>query len=85
MTTITLDKARQDFEGLFDRVSRTQKRVKVRAKNRCIYLLSQEEIDGIQATLELSAIPGMVESIIEGGNEPRENCVSPEELGWNIP
>jgi prevent-host-death family protein len=83
--TITLEKARDDFEGLFDRVNRTQKRVKIRAKNRCAYLISQEELDGLQATLELSAIPGMVESILEGGKESFEDCVSPEELGWNMP
>ena len=85
MTTITLDNSQQELECFLDRVSRAQERVQIRVKNRFVYLLSQEELDGIQATLELSAIPGMVESILEGGNEPRENCVSPEELGWNIP
>ena len=83
--TTTLEKARNDFEGLFDQVNRTQKRVKIRGKNHCAYLISQEELDGLQATLELSAIPGMVESILEGGKEPFEGCASPEELGWNIP
>ena len=83
MTTITLNKARQDFEGLFDRVSRTQKRVKIRAKNRCAYLISQEELDGIQATLELNAIPGMREIIIEGMNTPLEECIPLEEV-WDI-
>jgi len=85
MTTITLDKARQDFEGLFDRVSRTQKRVKIRGKKRCAYLISQEELDGIQETLELCAIPGMRESILESMNEPLEDCMTAEELGWDIP
>jgi len=85
MTTITLEKARNDLEGLFDRVNRTQKRVKIRAKNRCAYLISQEELDGLQETLEICAIPGLKESIIEGLNEPRENCMTLEELGWDIP
>jgi len=83
-TTITLNKARQDFEGLFDRVTRTQKRVKVRAKNRCAYLISQEELDGLQETLEICAIPGLKESIIEGLNTPLEECIPLEDLGWNI-
>ena len=89
MTTITLDKARQDLEILVDQVSRSQKRVKIRGKKRCVYLISQEELDGIQETLELSAIPGMRESILEGMKTPLEDCVSLEEIaeefGWNIP
>jgi len=85
MTTITLEKARQDFEGLFDRVCRTKKRVKIRDKRRYVYLISQEELDGIIATAELNAIPGMRESILEGGKEPLEDCISLEELGWEIP
>ena len=85
MTTLTITKAQQDLEGLVDRVSRTRRRVMIRGKRNSAYIISQEELDGIQATLELCAIPGMKESILEGMKEPLENCVSLEELGWDIP
>lgn len=38
--------------------------------------------DVIQETLFLNAIPGMAESIIEGGNIPFEDCLTEEEVEW---
>ena len=35
-----------------------------------------------QETLYLTSIPGMAESIIEGGKTPLEDCVSENEVEW---
>jgi len=82
--TVTLKKAREELDGLFDRVSRTRQPVKIRGKNKNAFLISQEDFDGIVGTLELNAIPGMVESILEGGRTPHEECIPFEELGWDL-
>ena len=37
---------------------------------------------GYQETLYLMSIPGMAESIIEGGNTPIEDCLSEDEVEW---
>ena len=43
---------------------------------------SQEELDGIIATAELRAIPGMVESILKARKTPLAECVREENFDW---
>ena len=43
-------------------------------------LVSEEDWNSIQETLYLHSIPGMVESIIEGGNTPIENCINEDSI-----
>lgn len=43
-------------------------------------LISEDDWRSIQETLYLLSIPGMRESILEGGKEPIEECA--EELEW---
>ncbi len=43
-----------------------------------------EKIRGIQETLYLLSIPGMKESILAGMNQPIEDCISWEELKWEL-
>ena len=40
-----------------------------------------DDWNAIQETLFLNAIPGMAESIIEGGNTPLEDCLME---GWEL-
>lgn len=42
----------------------------------------QEKWNAIQETLYLMTVPGMEESIIEGGNTPIEECMSEDEVAW---
>ena len=82
--SVTSKKAREELDGLLERVSRTRQPVKIRGKNTNAFLISQEDFDGIVGTLELNAIPGMVESILEGGRTPHDECIPFEELGWDL-
>lgn len=43
-----------------------------------------EKIRDIQETLYLLSIPGMKESILAGMNQPIEDCISWEELEWDL-
>ena len=45
-------------------------------------MIGEADWRAIQETLYLMSVPGMVESIIEGGNEPIENCLSEDEVEW---
>ena len=83
MTAIPITKAKQNLDELVATVSRKHTRVKLCGKDTCAYLISQEELDGIIATAELSAIPGMLESIRKGHETPYEECVAEEDLDWN--
>ena len=45
-------------------------------------LLSEEDYNGIIATLELLSQPGMVQKITEGLNTPIEDCIPASEVEW---
>ena len=48
-------------------------------KVRVLYL---DEWAAIEETLYLNSIPGMAESIIEGGAEPLSDCIDEDSLEW---
>ena len=81
--TTTFTEAPEDLAELVDTVSRTRTHVKLRGRNSFAYLISQQEIDGMIATAELSAIPGMVESLKKARNAPREEYVQYKDLNWD--
>jgi len=41
------------------------------------------DLDGLKATAELRAIPGMVESILEAGNAPDADFITEDEFVWH--
>ena len=45
-------------------------------------VLSEEEYNGMLATLELAAVPGMVERINAAAEEPDAECVPMEDVEW---
>ena len=47
-----------------------------------IYQISEDDRNAIQETLFLNSIPGMTESIIEGGKTPLEDCLSENGVEW---
>ncbi|MCL1887498.1 MAG: type II toxin-antitoxin system prevent-host-death family antitoxin [Kiritimatiellaeota bacterium] len=81
--TLTIAKAKQNLDELVETVSNTRTRVKIRGKKNSVFLISQAELDGIIATAELSAIPGMVESILKARKAPPEEFVSLEDFDWD--
>jgi len=58
--------------------------MKLRGASGCfVYLVSQEEMDGLKATAELRAIPGMVESILAAGNAPDSEFIAEDDFVWH--
>ncbi len=75
MIAISVTKARDNIYQILADVNNSSQPITItnnRGKNGV--LISEEDWNAIQETLYLNAIPGMMESIIEAGKEPIEEC-----------
>ncbi len=83
MTAISVTKARENLYQLIADVNASNTAVTItnsRGKNAVI--LSEDDWNAVQETLYIMSVPGMTESIIEGGNTPIEDCLSEDEVEW---
>ena len=80
MRTITASKARDNLYKLIDETAESHEPIQITGKRSKAVLISEEDWQAIQETLNLMAIAGMRESIIEGMKTPLEECN--EDLGW---
>lgn len=84
MTAISITQARSNLYKLVADVNANSRPVTItnnRGKNGV--LISEDEWNAIQETLYLNSIPGMVESILEAGQEPvSEGTVYDPEEEW---
>lgn len=83
MTAISATKARENIYQIMADVNANSQPITItnnRGKN--AVLISEDDWNAIQETLFLNSIPGMTESIIEGGNTPLEECLSEDEVEW---
>lgn len=81
MTTINATQARDNLYRIISDVNANSEPVTImnnRGKN--AVLISEDDWNAIQETIYLSSVPGMVESILRGGDTPLEDCLSEEEL-----
>lgn len=75
MTTISVTKVRENIYQILSDVNINSQPIIItnnRGKNGV--LISEDDWNAIQETLYLNSIPGMVESIIEAGEESLEEC-----------
>lgn len=82
MDFLSVREARDSLYRLIDEVAEHHKPVVISGKRNGAVLVSKEDWDAIQETLYLTSIPGMVDSIQQGGAEPIEDCTPLEELDW---
>ena len=80
MTSISATQARSKLYSLIDEANASHHPIQITGKRGNAVLISEEDWRAISETLQLSAIPGMVESIKEGMKEPVDECA--EEPGW---
>lgn len=80
MITLTATEARIKLYRLLDDISESHKPVHITGKRHSGVLISEEDWNNIQETLNLLSIPKMRESIIKGLNTPIDKCI--EELEW---
>ena len=85
MKHITANTAGSDFISVLDNVSRYNEPVTIVSDNdQVAVLISIEDWNGIQETLYLQSIPGMVESIRAADNEPLEDGIDASEADWGV-
>lgn len=80
MATLTATEARKRLYSLVDDVAESHEPIQIVGKRNSAVLVSEEDWRAVQATLYLSSIPGMRESIRKGLKTPVEECE--EELDW---
>lgn len=80
MVTITATKARAKLYALIDEVADSHQPIQITGKRTNGVLVSEEDWRAIQETLQLTAIPGMKESILKGMKTPVAKCA--KELRW---
>ncbi|MFM7382316.1 MAG: type II toxin-antitoxin system Phd/YefM family antitoxin [Microcystaceae cyanobacterium] len=78
MKTIPLTEAQGQIEKLVNDTNDNHQPILLSGTKKNAVLIAEEDWNAIQETLYLYSIPGMVESIIEGGETPIEDCVSEE-------
>ena len=83
MTSISATKARENLYQLISDVNTSNSAITItnnRGKNAVI--LSEDDWNAVQETLYLMSVPGLTESIMEGGKEAIEDCLSEDEVEW---
>ena len=83
MTAISATKARENLYQLISDVNTNNTVITItnnRGKNAVI--LSEDDWNAVQETLYLMSVPGLTESIMEGGKVSIEDCLSEDEVEW---
>ena len=80
MKTIPLTEAQSQIETLVNDTNDNHQPILLSGTEKNAVLIAEEDWNAIQETLYLYSIPGMVESIIEGGKTPIEDCVREEAI-----
>lgn len=81
MTAITATKARENIYQLIQDVNVNCTPVTItNNKGKNAVLIGEDDWKTIEETLYLMSIPGMAESIIDGGNTSIDDCLDEEEV-----
>lgn len=81
MTAITATKARENIYQLIQEVNANCTPVTItNNKGKNAVLIGEDDWKAIEETLYLMSIPGMAESIIDGGNTSIDDCLDEEEV-----
>ena len=82
MTSINATTLRKDLFGMLNSAIQYNETIRVSTKEGNAVILSEEEYNGLLATLELSSAPALREKILAGKAEDPDDCVSMDEVSW---
>jgi antitoxin YefM len=82
MTNINATTLRKNLFGMLSNTIKYNEAINVSTKEGNAVILSEEEYNGMMATLELSASDKLKNKILAAKNEKLENCVSIDEVEW---
>ena len=75
MTIYTSTQARAKLFHLIDETNQTHEPIYIKGKRNDAVIISKEDYEGLQESLYIYSVPGLVESILEASKEPLEECV----------
>ena len=85
MKHITTNAAQRNFIDIFESVTRYNEPITIVSDDSQVaVLLSMDEWNGIQETLYLQSIPGMVKSIKDAAAEPLEDGIDASEVIFDV-
>lgn len=85
MMHITANTAQRDFDNVLDSVTRFNEPVTIVSdESKVAVLISMENWSGIQETLYLYSIPGMVQSIKDAAAEPLSDGMDASEVDFDV-
>lgn len=80
MTIYTSSQARAKLFNLIDETNETHEPIYIKGKRNNAVIISKEDYEGLQKTLAIYSVPGLVERILESSKEPLEDCITHEEF-----
>ncbi|TRU75439.1 MAG: type II toxin-antitoxin system Phd/YefM family antitoxin [Microcystis viridis Mv_BB_P_19951000_S69] len=75
MKIVTVTEAKEQIDELVNDTNDNHQLILLSGTKKNAILIAEEDWNSIQETLYLYSIPGMVDSIIEGGSTSIEDCV----------
>ena len=75
MTIYTSTQARARLFHLIDETNETHEPIYIKGKRNNAVIISEEDYEGLQETLAIYSVPGLVDSILEASKEPLSECV----------
>jgi antitoxin YefM len=82
MDSVLETEANQNLNQLVNQVAVNHVPILIKGEQHDAVLVAKEDWEAIQETIYLTSIPGMRESILEGGNTSLEECVPLTEIEW---
>lgn len=84
MDSINITNARQNLFSITEQTIESHVPVTITTKNGNVVMMSEDDYNALQETVYLLSVPGMREALRNGMNESIDECVSPEDIGWDI-
>lgn len=80
--TVNVTKARENLYDLTNKVIENNETITITTKKGDALLVSKENYDSLVETLFLSSDPDYKKSLIDGMNEPIDNCLDEKDIDW---
>ena len=82
MTNTSATALRKDLFSMLSNAIKYNETINVNTKDGNAVILSEEEYNGMIASLELSSNPALRDKILAGKKESLDDCVSIDEVNW---
>lgn len=82
MTNINATSLRKDLFNILDNTIKYNETVNISTKEGNAVIISEEEYNGMIATLELTSNTKLKQKIINGATTPIDDCINIDEAKW---